>query len=78
MLLMPMEGLKEGIWGINVTGLFIFPRTGRGLGSSTCMDLLGSGYMCGRRFSGSGLRYDTKWLKEEQGIHDFFSKVGKI
>lgn len=38
---------EGGYLGINVAGTFIFPKSGRGLGSSTCVDLLGSGCIYG-------------------------------
>lgn len=68
MILLPVEGLKEAVRGINVTGLYISPRSSEGLGSSTCMDLFGSGCVCGSRFSGSGLGDDTRCLEEEKGF----------
>ena len=61
-------GRAEGRYlGINVTEAFIFAGSSAGLGSSTCVDLLGSGYVCGCRFSGSGLESDTDGLKKRKG-----------
>ena len=38
---------EGGYLGINVAGAFIFPKSGGGLGSSTCVDSLGSGCIYG-------------------------------
>lgn len=46
-ILVPVEGLKEGIWG-SVAGVCIFSSEKcEGLGFSVYMDLLGRSYMCG-------------------------------
>lgn len=73
MILVPMEGLKEGIRGIKA-GVCIFPRNSEGLASSTFVDLLGSSYMVDQGLSWGAIPGD---LRKRKGYF-FLSKVGKI
>lgn len=45
MILVPTKGPKEGIWGIKVSGAFIFHRRSKGLELFTCVDLFRSSCM---------------------------------